>query len=148
MAYFIFAKNQDNVEGYIYRIAENENFLNTLNIIKSDYKIIEDSQQNFEDVKCNIKSILKYNNNNIIFNELPVSFPNETNLKNYINNLLFFFETFIKNNPNYVYLNLVNDFYNSLKNLNTQNFEYPFNKTLEQYFKEENISFFNPLQLP
>ena len=51
MVYFIFGKNLDNIEGTIYRIAENQSDLNNLNILQSDYKIIEDSQSNFNLVK-------------------------------------------------------------------------------------------------
>ena len=41
---FIFTKDFENIEGSLYRIAENENDLSNLNISQSDYKIIEDSQ--------------------------------------------------------------------------------------------------------
>jgi hypothetical protein len=47
MAYFIFKKNSDGVVGSLYRIAENESYLNNLNINPSNYKVIEDSQSNF-----------------------------------------------------------------------------------------------------
>ena len=40
MAYFIFRKNTDNLQGNIYRIAENQSDLNNLNIEQSDYKVI------------------------------------------------------------------------------------------------------------
>ena len=62
MAYFIFL-NLDNVEGTLYKIAETENDLNNLNIIKSDYKIIEDTQENFDAVKFSTKNAIKFNNN-------------------------------------------------------------------------------------
>ena len=57
MAYFVFNKNSENLSGVLYRIAENEFDLNNLNIIKSDYKIIEDSQDNFNAVKLNNKTV-------------------------------------------------------------------------------------------
>jgi len=47
MSYFIFLKNSDNIEGTIYKIAENQSDLNNINITQSDYKIIQDSQENF-----------------------------------------------------------------------------------------------------
>ncbi|NCX94733.1 MAG: hypothetical protein EBX40_08655, partial [Gammaproteobacteria bacterium] len=71
MAYFIFTNNSDNIEGTLYRIAENQFDLDNLNIDKSIYKIIEDSQLNFEDVKCGLKTVLKYNNNTIIYENAP-----------------------------------------------------------------------------
>jgi hypothetical protein len=39
MSYFIFVKDLNNVEGTIYRIAENQDDLNNLNITQSIYKI-------------------------------------------------------------------------------------------------------------
>ena len=66
MAYFIFLKDLDNIYGTISRIAENESDLNNLNIIKTDYKIIENSQTNFDLVKYGTKYPSKYNNDNII----------------------------------------------------------------------------------
>ena len=72
MAYFIFLKNLDNIEGTLSRIAETENDLNNLNIIKDDYKIIEESQENFDLVKFSKKSANKYNGNTIIFENLQI----------------------------------------------------------------------------
>jgi hypothetical protein len=66
MAYFIFTKNSDNIEGSIYKIAENLNDFNCLNISQSDYKIIEDSESNFNLIKLiisiqkNIITIILY----------------------------------------------------------------------------------------
>jgi hypothetical protein len=58
MAYFIFV-NVNNVEGTLYRMVETQNDLNNLNIIKDDYKIIEDTQENFNAVKFGIKEIIQ-----------------------------------------------------------------------------------------
>lgn len=69
MAYFIFSKNFDNIEGTIYRIAENQNDLSNLNITPSIYKIIEDSQSNFNLVKFGNKIINKYNNDTITYSD-------------------------------------------------------------------------------
>jgi hypothetical protein len=55
MSYFIFLKDRNNVEGTIYKIAENQFDLDNLNIIKNSYEIIEDSLSNFELVKYNNK---------------------------------------------------------------------------------------------
>lgn len=64
---FYISKNSENIEGSIYRIAENESDLNNLNIINSDYKIIEDSQDNFNFVKYSLKYPIKYIQDEIIF---------------------------------------------------------------------------------
>jgi hypothetical protein len=47
MSYFIFLKDKDNIENTIYKIAENENDLTTLNIIQNTYKIIKDDSIDF-----------------------------------------------------------------------------------------------------
>ena len=67
MAYFIFQKNLDNVENTLYRIAANESDLNNVNINQSNYKIIEDSDANFNAVKYSTKQAFKYNQNIIYF---------------------------------------------------------------------------------
>ena len=82
MSYFIFTKDSDNIEGTLYRIAENEYDLNNLNIDKSIYKIIEDSQSNFEAVKYGTKYALKYNNNTITYEDtFPTPITDRLNKK-------------------------------------------------------------------
>ena len=97
MAYFIFQKNLDNVEGTLYRIAENQFDFSNLNIIDSDYKIIEDSQENFNDVKLNIKSPIKYNGNNIIFSQNFLLFEKKLIMQYYIEECKFQIKRFLDN---------------------------------------------------
>jgi hypothetical protein len=161
MAYFIFTNNSDNIEGTLYRIAENQFDLDNLNIDKSIYKIIEDSQLNFEDVKCGLKTVLKYNNNTIIYENAPAILIKDKINKNGImirsakeelNDIVSSYKEqikqFIKNNPNHLLLNRWNNYYNQLNSLNLDNITYPFTKTLEQYFKDQNQTYLNPLQIP
>ena len=54
MSYFIFLNNLDNQEGTIYSIAENQSDLNNLIMDQANYKIIEDSESNFNLVKYGI----------------------------------------------------------------------------------------------
>ena len=125
MAYFIFTNNSDNIEGTLYRIAENQFDLDNLNIDKSIYKIIEDSQLNFEDVKCGLKTVLKYNNNTIIYENAPAILIKDKINKNGImirsakeelNDIVSSYKEqikqFIKNNPNHLLLNRWNNYYN------------------------------------
>lgn len=148
MAYFIFVKNLDNIEGTLYRIAENNSDLNNLNINQSDYKIIEDSQENFNLVKLNIKSSIKYNNNLITFNDLNISFKNKIELENYIFICKKSIKEFIDNNYSHPLLQKWNNYYNQLNLLNLDNITYPLNKSLEQYFNDSGKPSLNPLQLP
>jgi hypothetical protein len=148
MAYFVFIKNLDNLESSIYRIAENQSDLNNLNIIQSDYKIIEDSQENFNAVKFGLKSILKYNGETIIFNdEIPI-IKNKSSLTPYINFFKEKINNYLKNNKNHALYNRWNDYYNQLNNLNVDSITYPLNKSLEQYFNDLGQPSFHILQLP
>jgi hypothetical protein len=148
MSYFIFIKNSDNIEGSIYRIAENENDLNNLNIIKSDYKIIEDSITNFNLVKLRNKRIVKYNENLITYAEDNYSFLNKEHLKIFLDDYQKPMNAFLNNNPNHPLYNLWNNYLTQIKNLNLDNITYPLNKSLEQYFNDLGQPSLNILQLP
>lgn len=150
MSYFIFSKNTENITGSLYRIAENLQDLN--NIIKvefqTNYTIIEDTQQNFEDVVLSKKTVISYNNNNIFYDTVPLKFYKEEELQNYINNLKLQIKSFLENNSNHIYFNKWNNYLNQLNQFSLSNFTFPLNQSLEQYFKDQNKPFLNPLQLP
>ena len=148
MAYFIFGKNLDNINGTIYRIAENQSDLNYININQPDYKIIEDSQSNFNLVKFRTKFPDSYNNNIITYIDITVSFANKEQLQNYVNNFKNQIKQFTNNNPNHPLFSRWNDYYNQLNNLNLDSITYPLNKSLEQYFNDAGQTSLNPLQLP
>ena len=148
MSYFIFTKNSDNVEGSLYRVAENQSDLNNINIIQSAYKIIEDSQSNFNLVKYGSKHPIKYNNNIITYVDHTFSFKDKNELQNYINNFKEQIKQFTENNPNHPLFNRWNDYFNQLNNLNLDSITYPLNKSLEQYFNDLGQPSFHILQLP
>jgi hypothetical protein len=148
MSYFIFAKDLDNIEGTIYRIAENQDDLNNLNITQSIYKIIEDSQINFNLVKFGNKFPKKYNNNVITYTDETVSYPLKEHLKSYVDGVKTAIKDFTKDNPNHPLFNRWNNYYNQLNNLNLNNISYPLNKSLEQYFNDLGQPSLNPLQIP
>jgi hypothetical protein len=148
MAYFIFLKNLDNIEGTLYKIAENLNDLNSLKIIEDNYKIIEDNQSNFNNVKYGTKQITKYNNNIIEYIDSAWSFSSKNELLSYVNNLKNVIKLFINNNPSSPVFNIWNSYYNQLNNLNLDTISYPLNKSLEQHFNELGQPALNILQLP
>lgn len=153
MAYFIFGKNLDNIDWSICKIAENQNDLNNLNIIQSDYKIIEESQSNFDLVKYGSKFPKNYNNNTITYKDISVEdyaayFKTKNYLNNYVTNLISNIKLFLDNNPNHPSFNIWNNYLTQLNNFNLDNITYPFNKSLEQYFKDQNLTSLNILQLP
>ena len=138
----------DNIEGTIYKIAENQSDLNNLNISQLDYKIIEDSQSNFNLVKYGNKNPIKYNNNIITYIDQTISFLDKKTLQNYVDNFKNEIKRFLNNNPNHPLFNRWNDYYNQLNNLNLDNITYPLNKSLEQYFNDLTQPSLNPLQIP
>lgn len=146
MAYFIFTKNLDNVDGTIYRIAENQSDLNNLNIIQSNYTIIEDSQTNFDLVKLGNKCVVKYNNGVITYIDQTISF-NKNLLQDYVNGFKQEIKQFTNNNPNHPLFSLWNNYYTQLNNLNLDSITYPLNKSLEQYFIDMGQPSLNPLQV-
>jgi uncharacterized protein YjgD (DUF1641 family) len=147
MSYFIFLKNSDNLEGTLYKIAENQYDLNNLNINTNDYKIIEDSQTNFENVKYGTKYPIKYNDNTITYVDSSCLFK-KNSLDTEITNFKSIIKNFINNNPNHPLLSRWNDYYNQLNSLNLDNITFPLNKSLEQYFNDLGQTSLNPLQIP
>ena len=148
MSYFIFLKNSDNIEGTLHKIAENESDLNNLNIIKSDYKIIEVSQDSFNSVKFDLKRPTKYNNDNITFINITPKYDAKVVLKAEIEMQVNFIRSFLENNLNHPLYTRWNNYLNQLNSLNLDTFSYPLNKSLEQYFNDLGQPSFNILQLP
>jgi mRNA-degrading endonuclease YafQ of YafQ-DinJ toxin-antitoxin module len=156
MSYFIFLKNSDNIENTLYKIAENVSDLNNLNITLSDYKIIEDSESNFNLVKFGKQYPEKYNNDiityldkTIVYGDRPNTiFKDKNDLQNYINNFKEKIQQFIKNNPNHPLLRRWSDYYDQLNSLDIDTIIYPLNNTLEQYFNDLKLQSLHPLQLP
>ena len=148
MAYFVFIKNMDDLEGSLYRIAENLSDLNNLNIMKDDYKIIEDTQTNFNNVKFEVKNILKYNGETITYIDNTPMFKIKSNLEFEINLDKETIKNFLNNNINHPLYNRWNNYYNQLNNLNLDSITYPLNKSLEQYFNDLGQPSYNILQLP
>ena len=148
MSFFIFLKNFDNIPGSLYKIAENQNDLNNLNINQSDYKIIEDSQENFNAVKYGTKAVDKYNGNQIFYVNISSKFVDKQTLQGYVDNLSNQIQNFLNNNLNHPLYNQWNNYKNQVINLNLNNLTYPLNKSLEQYFNDLGQPSYSILQLP
>jgi hypothetical protein len=148
MPYFILLKVSDGGAGSLYRIAENESDLNNLNLIKSDYIILEDSQVNFDNFKYRNKSILNFDNNNINYTNFNVRFENKNKLINYIETIRLSIKEFLENNKNHALYNRWKQYDDQLKNLNLDNIVFPLEKSLEQYFKDLGQPSYNIIQIP
>jgi hypothetical protein len=147
MSYFVFLKNSDDIIGTIYKIAENQSDLNNLNISQSDYKIIQDSQENFNNVKFNIKIPLKYNGNIITFDTLQNLFT-KNQIEQEVNDFKIQIKQFTNNTPYHQLFSRWNNYYDQLNNLNLDNINYPLTMSLTQYFNDLGQPSYNILQLP
>jgi hypothetical protein len=148
MSYFIFFKNSENINGVIYKIAENQSDLNLLNIRKEDYKIIQDSVVDFDSLKLNKKSPDKYIQETINYVDLNFSFPKIDFLTSYINSLKISINQFLEVNSSHPSFSTWKNYYNQLNNLELKNITFPLNMSLEEYFKSINLPYYNILQLP
>jgi len=148
MSFFIFLKNMDNIDATLYKVAENQSDLNNLNITQADYKIIEDSQFNFNLIKFGNKFPFKYNSNTITYVDQTISYITKESLSSYVNQYKNLIKQFTDNNPNHPLFNTWNNYYSQLNNLNLDSITYPLNKSLEQYFNDLGQPSLHVLQLP
>ena len=149
MAYFIFNKNSEGLEGHLYRIAENESDLNNLNIDKSNYTIIKDDIVNFEDIRLDNIFVVKHINNSIVYNTYgKPGYKTAELLQSRIDSIKLIVKIFLDNNPNHALFDRWNNYYNQLNDLNLDNITFPLTTSLEQYFKEQNQPSLHPLQIP
>jgi cell fate (sporulation/competence/biofilm development) regulator YlbF (YheA/YmcA/DUF963 family) len=159
MAYIVLAKNianNDN-EALLYNIAKDKNDLDCLNIIPSDYIIVEESEENFNAVKNGTKYPATYNKGVISYDDVTSYFHNKEDLQNYINQFKKKIKTFTDNDLNKTKTcwNTWDDYYNQLEELNVQlndleflKDDFPMEKSLEQYFDDLGKISLSPLQIP
>jgi hypothetical protein len=147
MAYFIFNKYLENQEGSLYRIAENLTDKNNLNIIENDYKIIEDTQEKFLEVKFGKIIVEKYSNNTIFYKELSWNLS-KIQFSLHIEQYKKLIQDFLNNNFNHIYFQKWNTYLNQLNNLNLDNIIFPQQKSIEKYFDDLGQPSLNILQLP
>jgi len=149
MPYFIFNKNQEDISGTFYRMAENESDLNNLNIEITNYNIIQESLENFNNVKFQIKFPISYNISNVInYENLNPLFTRKENLEKIVNNLKQQINLFLKNNQNHPLFDRWNSYYNQLNSLDLETINYPLTMSLEQYFNNLGQPSYSILQLP
>jgi len=152
MAYFIFQPNQPNITGILYRIAANDTDLSNLNLDKNSYNIITDTDANFQSVQLGNQNVISYSSTNVIaYEQTPsgnVFFNNSNALNNYIKNYLNSINNFIQNNASNPWLSTWVSYNTQLLNTNITTMTYPMTISLEQYYKNNNLSVLNPLQLP
>ena len=149
MAYFIFQKNLDNINSTLYRIAENQSDYDNLNIDPSNYKVIEDSQTNFEAVKYGTKFVQGYNGNVINYENITQpGLPNKQIFLISLNGIKLAINVFLKQNTNHPLYSKWNNYLSQLNNLNVDSLTFPMSISLETYFDNQGQPSLSPLQLP
>jgi len=158
MSFFIFLKNPDNSDNFenkIYKIAENQSDLNNLNINLSEYKIVEDSQDNFNLVKYGIKFPSNYFNNSITYVDNRINYfdtitflLDKKNLQTYISDFKIMIKYFTDNNPTHILYSRWTNYYNQLNSVNIDSIILPSNTSLESYFNNTQQPSFHYLQIP
>jgi hypothetical protein len=148
MSFFVFTKNMDDVQGSICKIAKNQSDLDNLNIIKSDYKIIQDLELDFNLIQLDNKYPLKYNNNIITYIDVSHLFKDKKTLDASLENKKNLIQNFINNNESHNLFQQWSNYLNQLNSLNLDNINYPLNTSIEQYFSDLGQPSFNILQLP
>jgi len=153
MAYFIFTKNCEDIKNTLCRMAENELDFNSLNASSDVYKIIEVSQNDFNDVKYGRKLVDSYNLENVInyvnliYGENDIQY-NKKQLQDYVTKVKSALQQFIDSNPNHGLFARCNSYLNQLTALNLDNINYPLEKSLEQHLYDIGQTSFHPLQIP
>ena len=171
MSYFLFLKSSNNTSTDLCRIAENKFDLDNLNIIKDDYKIIEENnKQNFDDYKYCIKEVVDHVGDIINYEEYrkytkkgnpsEVQFfqdytekngtlvSGKEKLKKYIVDYSDRIKNFLNLNPNHALFDRWNDYLNQMNSLDLDSVPFPLVMSLEKYFNDLGKPSYHPLQLP
>jgi hypothetical protein len=149
---FIFVKNLEDKMGSLYRIAKNDQELNSFNLFIENYKIIEVTDEDWNNVVTNSKQAISYNSNNIIsYEDLDISISDEFSFVKEIELRVNIIE---KNIEKYNDSSLKSSwitYKNYLLSLDPRGREdvtYPINSSIEKIAVDNGIEIFHPLQFP
>ena len=153
MAKAIFRLNSENEPNSLYRIARDENFLNSnKNFDNSNYTILDITEDQFNDIKLNEIMVLSHNGSTIVTQRVDgsdstdsdtppnapaeyVYFGNENDLKAYINVQINELTAYSENNSSHPISTLIDTYVEWLRNLDTSSV--PLNISLEKYASQQ-----------
>jgi len=136
--------------GTLYRIAKTQSDLDNLNITNSVYKILTDSDSNFNLVNLGTKIATGWTGDTINYKDLEyISFDNKTIMQKNIDNRIKLIDAFLLNNTNHVAFQKWTDYKALLQGLNLDSIVFPYeNNTIEMYIQSLSLTPINTLQLP
>ena len=148
MPIFVFLKNSSD----LYRIAENEDFLNkNKNFIENEYDLVPVSQNDFDALRLQKKSILNRTGNTVTLENISVSFSSVVEMQKELNNYISIIDNYLINNSNKPLVNDLILYKNYLKTINPSALITETNKVLnssiEEYVENQGIKSINLLQL-
>lgn len=157
MSILIFIKNTSN----LYKIAENQDVLNTnKNFFESDYDLVTCSEENFNDIRLNKKSILSRVGDNIVLESISVNFSVRNIMKGYINNVVSQLDSYLNNNSNKPMSGAIITYKNYIQTIDPSTLitevdmsvephvpAIPLNSSLEEYVENQGVKAINLLQL-
>jgi hypothetical protein len=148
MPIFVFLKNSSD----LYRIAENEDFLNkNKNFLENQYDLVSVSQNDFDALRLQKKLILNRTGNTVTLQNISVSFSSVVEMQKELNNYISIIDNYLINNSNKPVANDLILYKNYLKNINPSALITETNKVLnssiEEYVENQGIKSINLLQL-
>jgi hypothetical protein len=148
MAYFIYNPSAGNI---IYKIAENDTDLSSLNLPQNQYTVVSATQDDFDSVRLNVKYVLPYNGSSVQVDNVGYYYTKEQ-LNDYIQNFITTINNYLVGHPQNIKKQQWLDYRNFLQTLNVSNIIVPPETaligTLELYLKNNNDPYYNLLQLP
>jgi hypothetical protein len=145
MAYFIFSNND--IDLNLYKIAENDSDLNSLNINLASYKIITVSEENFLSVKFSRKQATR-NGDSVSYTDTPIINYEASQMPASIKYLKSIIQIFLDNNATHSQFAKWKNYYNQLSSLDVDTLPNPLTVSIEEYFANNNLISLSPLQLP
>lgn len=151
MAYAILIK--DPSIHSIYKIAEDEDEKNSLNIFENDYRVIEISEADFTSLQQGTK-VLSTSTADSITLEAPshlgdgVVATTESVLKNSHTEMIKSINDFLQKNSSNPQHSFWSTYKSTLENFDYSTITFPLSQTWEQYCSDNSISHKSPLQIP
>ena len=147
MAYAILVKDPSIHD--IYRITEDEDEKNSLNIFENDYRVIEISEADFTSLQQVTKRLSTSTADSITLE--PISGDteiSESELKDLHTRTINLINSFLKNNSSNPQYSFWNTYKSTLENFDYSTITFPLTKSWEQYCTDNSISHKSPLQIP